>query len=82
MKFAILFMGSAIAASLAAAGVSALTLFDARESTANALAARLQAHPLVNTATIAFDHAGLETFLAATGHRPVVLDVPTKRMRL
>lgn len=41
-------------------------------------AARLQAHPLVNTATIAFDHAGLETFLAATGHRPVVLDVPAR----
>ena len=41
-------------------------------------AERLQAHPLVNTATIAFSHAGLETFLAATGHEPIVLDVPAR----
>lgn len=37
-------VGSAIAASLAAAGVRALTLFDARESAAQALAERLQLH--------------------------------------
>lgn len=37
-------VGSAIAASLAAAGVNALTLYDTRESTARALAHRLQVH--------------------------------------
>lgn len=41
-------------------------------------AARLRAHPLVNTATIAFDHAGLESFLRATGHAPIVIDVPAR----
>lgn len=41
-------------------------------------AERLQAHPLVNTATIAFSHDGLTAFLAATGHEPIVLDVPAR----
>lgn len=34
------------------------------------------AHPLVNTATLVISHAGLETFLQATGHTAKVLDVP------
>jgi len=36
----------------------------------------IQAHPLVNTATMVLAHADLERFLAATGHVPRVLDVP------
>lgn len=33
-------------------------------------------HPLVNTATLCIPHAGLETFMRATGHVPNVLEVP------
>ena len=36
----------------------------------------IQAHPLVNDATMVIPHADLERFLAATGHAPRVLDVP------
>ena len=36
----------------------------------------VQAHPLVNTATLVIGHADLERFLAATGHAPRVIDVP------
>jgi Ala-tRNA(Pro) deacylase len=36
----------------------------------------IQAHPLVNTATMVLAHADLERFLAATGHVPKVVDVP------
>ena len=36
----------------------------------------VQAHPLVNDATMVIAHADLERFLAATGHVPRVLDVP------
>ena len=36
----------------------------------------VQAHPLVNTATMIIAHADLERFLAATGHAPRVIDVP------
>jgi Ala-tRNA(Pro) deacylase len=36
----------------------------------------IQAHPLVNTATVILTHADLERFLAATGHAPRVIDVP------
>ncbi len=36
----------------------------------------VQAHPLVNTATMVLIHADLERFLAATGHTPRVIDVP------
>ncbi len=36
----------------------------------------VQAHPLVNTATMVVAHADLERFLAATGHAPRVIDVP------
>jgi Ala-tRNA(Pro) deacylase len=37
----------------------------------------LQCHPLVNTATVVIAHEGLERFLAATGHTPRVIDVPS-----
>jgi Ala-tRNA(Pro) deacylase len=36
----------------------------------------VQAHPLVNTATMVVMHADLERFLAATGHEPRVIDIP------
>jgi len=36
----------------------------------------VQAHPLVNDATMVIPHADLERFLAATGHTPRVIDVP------
>ncbi|MEP7085509.1 MAG: prolyl-tRNA synthetase associated domain-containing protein [Betaproteobacteria bacterium] len=36
----------------------------------------VQAHPLVNTATMIIAHGDLERFLAATGHPPRVIDVP------
>ena len=36
----------------------------------------VQAHPLVNTATMIIAHTDLERFLAATGHPPRVIDVP------
>jgi Ala-tRNA(Pro) deacylase len=36
----------------------------------------VQAHPLVNTATMVLAHADLERFVAATGHKPQVIDVP------
>jgi len=38
----------------------------------------VQAHPLVNTATMVVAHAALERFLAATGHSARVIDVPAK----
>ena len=34
-------------------------------------------HPLVNTATICLSHEGLEKFLGITGHKPVVVAVPS-----
>ena len=36
----------------------------------------VQAHPLVNTATMILTHADLERFLVATGHAPTVIAVP------
>jgi len=36
----------------------------------------VQAHPLVNTATMVLPHDDLVRFLAATGHEPRVVDVP------
>ncbi|HSV17498.1 MAG TPA: prolyl-tRNA synthetase associated domain-containing protein [Casimicrobiaceae bacterium] len=36
----------------------------------------VQAHPLVNTATMIVSHTDLERFLAATGHAPRIVDVP------
>jgi len=41
-------------------------------------AAALQAHPLVNTATVCLSHAGLERFLRATGHEARVIDFPAR----
>ena len=41
----------------------------------------VQAHPLVNTATMVVSHADLERFLAATGHAPRVVDVPRASAR-
>ena len=38
----------------------------------------LQFHPMTNTATIAIKRADVERFLKATGHAPVVLDVPDR----
>lgn len=36
----------------------------------------LQAHPLVNTATMILSHDDLERFVKATGHAPRIVDVP------
>ena len=36
----------------------------------------VQAHPLVNDATMVLPHAQLERFLAATGHAAQIVDVP------
>ena len=38
----------------------------------------LQCHPLVNTATLVVPRDALERVLAATGHRPRVVDVPER----
>lgn len=38
----------------------------------------IHAHPLTNDATMVLTHAELEKFLAATGHEPRVIDVPTR----
>jgi len=35
----------------------------------------IQAHPLVNTATLVLSHDHLERFLAATGHAPRIVDL-------
>src|SRR5207249_10853396 len=40
------------------------------------MAPAVQAHPLVNDATMVLAHADLERFLAATGHTPRIVDVP------
>jgi shikimate dehydrogenase len=60
-------VGSAIAASLAAAGVARLGLFDAREAPAQALAARLRSHyPDLLIRVGANDPAGYEVVVNAT----------------
>jgi shikimate dehydrogenase len=60
-------VGSAIAASLAAAGVSALGLFDARSESALGLGQRLSAHyPLLNVTTGSNDPAGFDMVVNAT----------------
>ena len=41
-------------------------------------ARRLCCHPLVNDETLVLDHAGLERFLALTGHAATVLGVPVR----
>ena len=40
----------------------------------------IQAHPLINTATMVVTHAQLEQFLAATGHTPLVIRVPAANL--
>jgi shikimate dehydrogenase len=60
-------VGSAIAASLAAAGVSRMGLFDANASSADALAARLRKHyPRLEVATGRNDPAGYGAVVNAT----------------
>lgn len=41
-------------------------------------AKELACHPLVNTATLEISRAGLRRFLEATGHKPEVLDLPSR----
>lgn len=41
---------------------------------------RWRCHPLVNTATLVIARSDLERFFAATGHRPMSVDVPTRAM--
>jgi shikimate dehydrogenase len=60
-------VGSAIAASLAAAGTAAIGLFDASPASADALARRLQAHyPRLDVRTGSNDPAGYEIVVNAT----------------
>ncbi|MDO8903673.1 shikimate dehydrogenase [Hydrogenophaga sp.] len=60
-------VGCAIAASLAAAGVNAIHLFDVNTDTANALAQRLTAHyPSISTHTGSNDPAGFDLVVNAT----------------
>ena len=60
-------VGSAIAASLAAAGVAAISLFDVHAASAEALAGRLRAHyPALQVATGSNDPAGHDLVVNAT----------------
>jgi shikimate dehydrogenase len=60
-------VGSAIAASLAAAGVAAISLFDARAETAQALGERLKAHyPALEVRSGSNDPAGFDVVVNAT----------------
>ena len=60
-------VGSAIAASLAAAGVAAISLFDARAETAQALGERLKAHyPVLEVRSGSNDPAGFDVVVNAT----------------
>ncbi|MBT2301191.1 ThiF family adenylyltransferase [Variovorax paradoxus] len=60
-------VGSAIAASLAAAGVAQLSLFDANAASAKALAGRLTTHhPKLGVATGSSDPAGYDVVVNAT----------------
>ena len=60
-------VGSAIAASLAAAGVAAMALFDASEASAAALAGRLREHyPALKVSTGSSDPAGFDLVVNAT----------------
>jgi len=60
-------VGSAIAASLAAAGVAAISLFDMNPAAAEALAGRLRAHyPALEVATGSKDPAGHDLVVNAT----------------
>lgn len=42
--------------------------------------AAIQAHPLINTATMVVPHVQLEKFLAATGHIPLIISVPAANL--
>ena len=60
-------VGSAIAASLAAAGVAAIALFDVNPASANALAARLRTHyPAITVTMGSNDPAGFNLVVNAT----------------
>lgn len=60
-------VGSAIAASLAAADIGAITLFDARAESATALGARIKTHyPAIDVATGSKDPAGFDVVVNAT----------------
>jgi shikimate dehydrogenase len=60
-------VGSAIAASLAAAGIGAITLFDARAESADALGARIRTHyPAIEVSTGSKDPAGCDVVVNAT----------------
>jgi shikimate dehydrogenase len=60
-------VGSAIAASLAAAGVAELALFDAHDASSEALAGRLRAHyPKLKVTTGSSDPAGFDVIVNAT----------------
>lgn len=60
-------VGSAIAASLAASGIGAITLFDTDDAAARALAARLRAHhPALRVDTGSNDPAGFDLVVNAT----------------
>ena len=60
-------VGSAIAASLAAAGVGVLSLFDVRDESAEALAGRLRQHyPALEVRTGSRDPAGFDVVVNAT----------------
>jgi Ala-tRNA(Pro) deacylase len=63
--------------------VSLLALVNDRDATVEFVIDRalwdapaVHAHPLSNDATMVIDHADLERFLAVTGHKPRVIDVP------
>ncbi len=38
----------------------------------------VQSHPLRNTGTVVLSHEGVEQFLAITGHKPLILDIPAR----
>ena len=60
-------VGSAIAASLAGAGIGAITLFDARAESADGLGARIKAnYPAIEVSTGSKDPAGFDVVVNAT----------------
>ncbi|MEP7084357.1 MAG: prolyl-tRNA synthetase associated domain-containing protein [Betaproteobacteria bacterium] len=68
---------------IAPGSVSLLALYNDRDAAVEFVIDRdlweapaVQAHPLVNDATMVIAHADLERFLAATAHVPRTVDVP------
>jgi len=68
-----------------AGAVSVLAVFNDKNHRAElimdqviAQASALQAHPLVNTATLSIPQEGLQRFLVSTGHELRVLEVPAR----